>query len=589
MVNLREINFSFVFMRYNEIFIFMRRFIFFTCLFILFVSQTNAQLPTLKKVDGRTQFIVDGKPFFALAGELHNSSTGSIQNMETIWPRMAEKNLNTVIAAMSWELLEPTEGQFDYSILDAMVQGAEKNHLKLVILWFGSWKNGNSTYVPAWVKTDKKRFPLVKNKNGNELNILSTFSVNACKADSNAFAHLMAHLRETDRNHTVIAIQIENEIGTMDMASTYMNMPNGIMRDFSSPANKAFAGQVPSDLISYLKKNQKTLNPVIAETWSSNGKKEKGTWEEVFGVSKEDTTSNFNEHFSYLTDEIFNTWNYATYVQQVAAAGKKEYNIPMYVNAWMKQPSQRDPGLYPSGGPQAHLIDIWRAGAPAIDFLAPDIYEISIFDKICQDYKQSDNPLFIPETRVDAAAAARALYTFGKYGALCYAPFGIDGGGFTNSAAPNEEYFRMVYGALKRLMPYLQQYAGTDKCIGLYLDDKKTTDSQKLGDYNVVARRIMLGSAQALLGTSGEEQKQENLASGAIIFQVAENEFIVAAGVGSISISISKPGVNGYISVDEIRQDKDDKTYYHRLNGDETAFGGATVSNGEVKIFRIRM
>jgi hypothetical protein len=261
----------------------------------------------------------------------------------------------------------------------------------------------------------------------------------------------------------------------------------------------------------------------------------------------------------------------------------------MYVNAWMKQPSQRDPGLYPSGGPQAHLIDIWRAGAPSIDFLAPDIYEISIFDKICEDYKQSGNPLFIPETRVDAAAAARALYTFGKYGALCYAPFGIDGGGFTNSADPTQHYFKKVYGALKKLMPYLQQYAGTEKCTGLFLDDKKTTDTQKLGEYNIVARRIMLGTAQALFGTSAGEQKQENLASGAIIFQVAENEFIVAAGVGSISISISKPGTIGYISVDEIRYDQDDKPYYHRLNGDETAFGGATVPNGDVRIFRIKL
>ena len=566
----------------------MRRFLFLIC-FSLLGLYTYAQLPTLKKVDGRTQLMVDGQPFYALAGELHNSSTGSVQNMENIWPRMAEQILNTVIAALSWELLEPVEGQFDYSILDAMLQGAEKNHLKLVILWFGSWKNGESTYVPAWVKTDRKRFPLVKNKNGDELNILSTFSVNARKADANAFAHLMSHLRETDRNHTVIAVQIENEMGTMDIASTYMRRPNGIMRDFSSPANKAYASNVPSDLISYLKKNQKTLNPVIANAWISNGKKEKGTWKEVFGVSKEDTTSNFNTHFSYLTDEIFNTWNYATYVHQVASAGKKEYNLPMYVNAWMKQPSQRDPGLYPSGGPQAHLIDIWRAGAPSIDFLAPDIYEISIFDKICEDYKQSGNPLFIPETRVDAAAAARALYTFGKYGALCYAPFGIDGGGFTNSADPTQPYFKKVYGALKKLMPYLQQYAGTEKCTGLFLDDKKTTDTQKLGEYNIVARRIMLGTAQALFGTSAGEQKQENLASGAIIFQVAENEFIVAAGVGSISISISKPGTIGYISVDEIRYDQDDKPYYHRLNGDETAFGGATVPNGDVRIFRIKL
>ena len=101
------------------------------------------------------QLIADGKPFVMLAGELHNSSTGSLHKMEGLWEKMAMMNLNTVIAPVSWELCEPEEGSFDFSLLDAIVWGARENNLKVVLIWFESWKNGTSTYVLSWVKLDQ--------------------------------------------------------------------------------------------------------------------------------------------------------------------------------------------------------------------------------------------------------------------------------------------------------------------------------------------------------------------------------------------------------------------------------------------------
>ena len=193
------------------------------------------ELPHLQQLkDGRTQFIVDGQPYIALAGELHNSTTGSVENMRTVWARMKAKNLNTVIAPVTWELLEPVEGQFDYTLIDSMIEGARKENLKLVVLWFGSWKNGTSTYIPAWVKTNPKKYLLAQNQRGEVMNTLSTLGTESAKADANAFAHLMRHIKEVDHDHTVIMMQVENEIGTLDMASTYMGLPNGSMRDYNA-------------------------------------------------------------------------------------------------------------------------------------------------------------------------------------------------------------------------------------------------------------------------------------------------------------------------------------------------------------------
>ncbi|MDR1402995.1 MAG: beta-galactosidase, partial [Tannerellaceae bacterium] len=409
-------------------------------------AQNNA-IPHLNKNNGRCQLYVDNQPFFMLAGELHNSSTGSAHYMRSIWARMAKQNLNTVIAPVTWELTEPEEGVFDFSPVDSIVAGARLENLRLVLLWFGSWKNGKSMYAPEWVKTDTKRFPLAKDKNGKTLNTLSTFGRNTLKADAKAFAALMNHIKEIDaKEHTVLMIQVQNETGVLDQASAFTSSPNACMRDFSEEANKAFNGKVPEELTKYLDKHKNELYPALRKAWADNGCKKQGAWEEVFGKGTKGEDTNWKERFPYYTEEIFMAWNYACYVGEIVQQGKAAYAIPMYVNAWLKQSRAVEPGQYPSGGPQPQVLDIWRAAAPSIDFIAPDIYEVDEFDWFCEEYTRSGNPLFIPETKTGPASAARAFYALGKYGALGYAPFGIDGGGIINTADPDDKSIEKAYG-----------------------------------------------------------------------------------------------------------------------------------------------
>ena len=324
--------------------------------------------------------------------------------------------------------LEPAEGHYEFGLVDGLIQEARRNNLKLVFLWFGSWKNGLSSYVPYWVKQDYKRFPRIQIKGGKTLELLSTFGDATRDADARAYRALMRHIKEVDgQRHTVVMMQVENEVGVLRDS-----------RDRSAPANRAFAGPVPRELMSYLQQHKDTLIPELREVWAANGSKTSGTWEEVFGPGKPDsvdmpiqTTSppmSREEHdtswrnLHWPVDEIFMAWNYARFVGKVVEEGKAEYNIPMYVNAWLQQPNHAWPGSYPSGGPVPQVHDIWRAGAPAVDVLAPDLY-LEYFDDVCERFTRNGNPLFIPET---SANAANVMSAFGKFNAIAFSPFGIE-------------------------------------------------------------------------------------------------------------------------------------------------------------------
>ena len=566
-------------------------------LFSNFCFAQSKAIPHLEKRNGKVQLIVDDEPYFMFSGELHNSSTGSAHYMQPIWKRMASQSLNTVIAAVTWELVEPVEDEFDFSLVDSMIVGARKENLKLVLLWFGSWKNGKSTYVPEWVKTDSKRFPLVQDKNGKTLNILSTFGENTLNADQKAFTAFMKYIKKIDgKEHTVLMVQVENEIGVLNQMASFMGGSNANMRDYSEAANQAFNNPVPSELINYLEKNKEELYPALKKAWAANGYKKSGTWEEVFGKGEkiESEGEEWKTSFPYYTEEIFMAWNYAKYVGRIAQEGKKQYPLPMYANAWLKQPRAKEPGLYPSGGPLPHVIDIWRAAAPAIDFIAADIYEVEEFDWICEEFTRSGNPLFIPETKVGPAGSARAFYAFGKYDALGYAPFGIDGGGILNTADPNDTSIGKVYGCLRNLESYIQKYHGTDKMSALFIGADENADQVQMGDYILSIRRMDFGGSFGLFGAQFEAEKEkEKSSAGLIVFQLADNEFLVAGGIGGIMINVVKSKSNtaeniGLASVDEISFENGEMRT-HRLNGDETAFGGPVIKEGEVKIFKIKM
>jgi hypothetical protein len=558
------------------------------------VAQNNTTIPYLAKTNGKSQLYVKNEPFLMIAGELTNSTTGSAHYMHPIWNSMAKQNLNTVLAPVSWELIEPKEGSFDFSIVDSMILGARHEKLKLVLLWFGSWKNGKSTYVPEWVKTNTKRFPLIKDKKGESMNILSTFGNNTLQADAKAFTVLMKHIKEIDiSEQTVIMVQVQNEIGVLDLMSSYMGTENAGMRDYSEVANKAFNGQVPEQLMTYLHKHRNELYPALKKAWAENGYRKEGTWEEVFGKGTKYQGENWKENFSFYTEEIFMAWNYACYVGEIAKQGKAEYPLPLFVNAWLKQPKAKEPGHYPSGGPLPQVLDIWRAAAPSIDFIAPDIYVVEEFDWICSEFARSDNPLFIPETIYDTSAAARSFYAFGKYNVLGYAPYGIDGESMFHSTTPDDkDALKKTYKCLNAISPYILKYRGTENMFGIFIDKEK--NKIEFSDYSISFERTTMKGTFGMFGVDVDQKGGENeSAAGFIVFRLADNEFLIAGGVGGVMINIAK-GTNckwenvGLASVDEITFENG-KMLTHRLNGDETAMGAAILKPGEVKIFKIKL
>ena len=245
-------------------------------------AQTDNGAPRLRKQGAATQLIVDGKPFLALAGELTNNAATSLPVMEPIWPKLVAANLNTALVGVSWAQFEPEEGNFNYAQIDGVIAKARENHMHLVILWFGSWKNGTSSFAPYWVKKDYTRFPRIQIDNGSTVSIsgplelLSTFGDATRDADAAAFAALMRHIKEVDDvQHTVLMMQVENEVGVLRDS-----------RDRSPAANRAFAGPVPSELMNYLEAHKDTLIPEFRAVWAANGYKSSGTWEEVFGPGK---------------------------------------------------------------------------------------------------------------------------------------------------------------------------------------------------------------------------------------------------------------------------------------------------------------
>ena len=283
---------------------------------LIFFNAANAQIPALKKNDyGAIQLIVHGKPFLMLAGEVNNSSGSNIPYMAKTMKDLHDANLNSVLVSVSWEIIEPKEGIFDFTSVDELIRVARENDMKLGILWFGTWKNGLSPYAPVWVISDTKRFARVKNDKGENTRTLTPLCAATCDADAKAFNALMKHIAEVDsKENTILVIQVENEVGTLGQTS-----------DFSSEANKTFESQVPEELIQYMIKNRQTLQIELKTVWESNGSKTKGTWAEIFGKNDD-------------ADLFFMAWNYSRYLNAVAESGKKAYNIPMYANCWMPNP-----------------------------------------------------------------------------------------------------------------------------------------------------------------------------------------------------------------------------------------------------------
>ncbi|ADP83631.1 glycoside hydrolase family 35 [Pseudofrankia inefficax] len=365
--------------------------------------------PEVRKRGSISQLMVDGEPFIALAGELHNSSASSPAYMSDVWDRLQRWHLTTVIGTACWDLTEPEEGVYDFTVIDDQIHQARQRGMRLIITWFGAFKNGESTYAPSWVRRDEARFPRAQKDPASTLTgrfprknpVLSLFGAELRKADARAFAALMRHISGVDPRHTVVMVQVENEVGLL-----------GDSRDRSALARAAWEEPVPAALLDHFQARADALHPHLRDLWDRQGRRTAGPWAEVFGTDG-------------AADELFMAWSFGQYVEHVAAAGARCHPLPLFTNAWLGPHEGAPlPGLYPSGGPVSRLIDVWQAAAPTLGLLAPDIY-IPEFEDTLAAYRHAGNPILIPETRVDAGNLFVAL---GEYSAIGYAPFGVEDG-----------------------------------------------------------------------------------------------------------------------------------------------------------------
>jgi len=524
------------------------------CAVWMTVNTADARI-TLEKKGTRAEIVVDGKPMLILGGELSNSAATSVADIDSVLPRMARMGLNTVLVPAQWDLLEPTEGTFDYTLIDETIAKARENDLKIIFLWFGAWKNSMSCYAPLWFKRDTKRFPRALTKSGKPLEIASAFSEEVFQADNRAFTALIRRIKAKDpAGNIVIMVQVENEIGMLEEA-----------RDHSPLAEKAYKG------------------------WTE---KKDGTLED---------------------DERFMACHYAKYVERLAKNAHSIADIPLYVNAAMNSRGRR-PGEYPSAGPLAHLMDIWKKEAPSIALMAPDIYDTG-FKQWAAQYDTKENPLFIPESRCCINSGVRALYVFGAHEAVGFSPFAID-------QASREECDAVTksYAMLSKISPILLKARGKGGVFGVLFsqDDKETVIND--GDCILTCRHnfTLPWDPRATDGSTWPE-------GGAVIVRLNPLEYLIAGNGIVVSFQTAEEnrqsqqkelGEDGFATagkdkdasqtkkekkfhgkrlgigfLDEVDVDADGRlVYLRRENGDQDHQGRhARISVGEHKILHVQL
>jgi hypothetical protein len=549
----------------------------------------NATLPQIRPNGAAKQLFVDDKPFIVLGGELHNSSASSIEYVRPIWDKLTAMHLNTVIGTVSWELIEPDEGKFDFSLVDSQIQEARQHKMHLILIWFATWKNASSSYVPRWVKADRKRFPPMVLKvapNGGMSSVLAAYmeqqgsgplsplGEETLKADENAFRMLMRHIKQTDPQHTVIMMQVENEAGSL-----------GDSRDRSPVAEVVWKDQVPPAMMNYLSKNKSSLLPEMQQVWSRNGYKTSGTWAEVFGSDAR-------------ADEVFMAYYIARFIGDVAKAGKAELKIPMYTNAWLgPQPGQDVPGQWPSGGPVAGVLDVYHAAAPSLDFLSPDIY-VEDFKGTCGLYTRAGNPLFIPEARDQVG---NLFWALGNDAALGWSPFGVE------DLNP-EGQVAQAYKLLSGFLPQLADWQAAGKVRSLLVLDGEKPQPVSLGGYKItLSRPRMPRPAGAGAGTSeaGQNPARASELPGAVslnsramlndtrpfalVVNSAPNEFLFIGANGDPAFEVDSPGPSRVtvLSRDEGRYEHGNWVPGRRLNGDELFVPGLPGPN--ISMLKVRL
>jgi beta-galactosidase GanA len=500
-------------------------------------ASAQAPLPKIIEKNGRHQLLVDGKPFFVLGGQVHNSSNYPAM-LPKVWPAIEQLGANTVQVPIAWEQIEPQEGRFDFSFLDLLLKEAREHDVRLVLLWFATWKNGSPSYAPEWVKLDDKRFPRLIDPKGKRSVSMSPLFRSTLEADKKAYVALLTHLKAVDPQHTVIMMQVENETGVY-----------GAIRDWSPTAEKAIAGQVPATLVKAMGKQP-------------------GTWKAVFGED---------------ADEFFHAWSIGRYVEEITAAGKAVYPLPAYANAALRDPIKpQKPIEYSSGGPTYNVLEVWKAAAPSLDLLAPDIYqpEEAKVSANLRYYGRPDNPLFVAEAG-NQARYSRYLFSALGSQAIGFSVFGTDLTRYSNwplgAPADDENFlvpFAEVYRLIRPMAPLLAKLGFENRIVGGAEPDEHEhafAQNFELGEWTA---NLRYGKGQ--FGASDWTWLKDRPigpqgpTGGAVIAQMGPNEFIVTGRDVRVAFG-SKSGKPTQMARVEEGHFEGDRWVFERVwNGDQT-------------------
>lgn len=490
-------------------------------------------LPRLVQKDGRYALMVDEAPFLMLGAQANNSSAWP-DMLPKVWPAIEYLHANTLEIPIYWEQFEPRPGQFDYTAIDTILTQARAHRVALVLLWFGTWKNGSQHYMPEWMKLDPARYFHVIDKNGRPADSPSPFATASLEADIRAFTAFMRHLKAADPQRTVLMVQVENEPGTW-----------GALRDYSPGAQKRFEAAVPADI---LKAMNKQASPPSA------------SWQEVFGPE---------------ADVCFHAWSVASYVGKVAAAGKAVYPLPLYANAALRDPLKPGaPGSYESGGPTDNVLPIWKVAAPALDILAPDIYmnESAQYLKVLELYHRDDNPLFVPETSGSASVApfffsALGLQTIG------FSPFGLDymraPAPQTGASRPPEEFLVPTAQNYRLIAPMMRDIARLNfegRLQAVAEEKGQVTRTLQFGPWNAI---VSYGASRNNRAVGNPEPTGRVL-----VAQLKDNQFLVAGFFCRIDFSPADPDKRRqFLRVEEGTYENGVFKRMRILNGDQTDWG----------------
>jgi beta-galactosidase GanA len=508
-------------------------------------------LPEVVTRDGRSALMVDGAPYLVLGAQVNNSSAWP-KYLEKVWPAVAQLGANTVSVPIAWEQVEPVEGEFDFSFLDQLLREARDHRVRLVLLWFATWKNNGPNYAPAWVKLDTRRFPRLITADGRVLNSLSPHAAATLAADKRAFTAFMRHLRDADPQRTVILVQVQNEPGTY-----------GSARDFGPEAQRLFKAAVPDAL-------RRKLNVA-------------GNWSQAFGKD---------------ADEYFHAWAVAKFIGDVAAAGKQEYALPMYVNAALRDPfTPGRAGDYASGGPTDNVIDIYRTAAPAIDIVAPDIYikDSKKVSRVIELYRKG-GPLLVPEIGNDPVFA-RYFYDILGAQALGFVPFGIDHTGYSNFplGAKSVDDSIAAFGAPYRLLgPMSREWAELEfkhRVWGAGEPDDHSNRTLDLGRWTATLsfNQWQFGQKEWFPDVK-DTPPWRPLSGGALLAELGPDEFLVAGQNVRVSFGVSA-GRNAHgLIYDVVEEGRyvDGKWVRVRIwNGDQTDYGLNLTE--DARLLRVRL